>query len=191
MSTITQPSYKNATYKTLDSHLKLKIKVEKFFTLSKFMLVTPILLSEDIITMSMIYYTVTKYAYKFSPYITVNGVAVYIHKSYKAKLRVHSKDYFDVFCREVKYPFFYEPGKSITTTIGQLNFYKWCVEINLIEYIRENYDEIKYHMDLEKNDDSLSLSENYTITDEALLSTSERNKYTNRVRVVESIEPKF
>lgn len=189
MSIVNQQSHKKATYKTLNSHLKLKNKVEKFFTLSKFMLVTPIILSEDIITMSMIYYTVTKYAYKFSPYVIVNGVAVYIHKSYKAKLHVYSKDYFDVFCREVKYPFFYEPGKSITTTIGQLNFYKWCVEINLIEYIRENYDEIKYHMDLEK--DTESLSENNTITDEALLSTSERNKYKNRVRVVKSIEPNF
>ena len=182
----------SVTYNTMDPILKLQAKVEKFFTLSKFMLVTPILLSEDIITMSMIYYTVTKYAYKFSPYIMVNGNAIYIHKSYKAKLGIHSKDYFDVFCREVKYPFFYAPGKSITTTIGQLNFYKWCVEINLIEYIRENYDEIKYHMDLEKDDTaSFSLSENNTITDEALLSTSERNRYKNKVRVVDAIKPPF
>lgn len=181
----------STTYKTLDSHLKLKEKVEKFFTLSKFMLVTPILLSEDIITMSMIYYTVTKYAYKFSPYIMVNGVAIYIHKSYKAKLSIYSKDYFDVFCREVKYPFFYTANKSITTTIGQLNFYKWCVEINLIEYIRENYDEIKYHMDLQKEDtSSLSLSES-NITDETLLTTSEKNKYKNKVRVVDAIKPPF
>ena len=40
----------------------------------------------------------------------------------------------------------YEENKYIQTTIGQLNFFKWALENNVIEYIEENYDEIENDM---------------------------------------------
>lgn len=165
--------------------LKLKQKVEDFFTLAKFKLILPILMGEDTISMSMIYYTVTSYSKEFSPYVIVNGKEVYIHRSYRSKLQVYAKDNFDAFCRQVKYPFYYEDDKYIVTTIGQLNFYKWCLEINLLDYIRENFNEIKLHMDRDKNTSSAesgtcSMSE---------LTTSERNRYKNRVIIKQSIRP--
>ena len=33
------------------------------------------------------------------------------------------------------------------TTIGQLNFFKWALENNIIDYIEKNYDEIQNDMD--------------------------------------------
>ena len=175
---------------TIKEQSKLQTKVEKYFSSGKFLLISPILMGEDTISMSLIYYTVTKYASEFQPYIMIDDKPIYIHRSYRAKLHRYTKDFFDAFCREVKYPFFYEPGKSIITTIGQLNFYKWCVEINLINYIRENYDEIKYHMDLTKDKSSEKRISSSTI-DESMLTTSERNKIKNKVVIRKTIQPSF
>ena len=40
----------------------------------------------------------------------------------------------------------YKNGTSIQTTIGQLNFFKWALENDVVKYIKENYAKIENDM---------------------------------------------
>jgi hypothetical protein len=91
-----------------------------------------------------------------------------VFDSYKLKLRAYGKDNFDAFSRgrRIIVPYdtennagivFSERDKLIKpdvlsatpkeTTIGQMNFFKWAIENNIVEYILENLEVIKKDMD--------------------------------------------
>jgi len=69
-----------------------------------------------------------------------------VYVDYKLKLRSYSKKRFDPFCRWDRINIPYKEGNSIQTTIGQLNFFKWAFENDVIKYIEENYAEIEQDM---------------------------------------------
>jgi len=69
-----------------------------------------------------------------------------VYVDYKLKLRAYSKKRFDPFCRWDRITIPYKEGKSIQTTIGQLNFFKWALENGVISYIEENYTTIEADM---------------------------------------------
>ncbi|ARF11351.1 hypothetical protein Klosneuvirus_1_208 [Klosneuvirus KNV1] len=67
-----------------------------------------------------------------------------VHISYKAQLRTHKKKYFDPFRREKgikKFLYYFDKDKttSLCTTLGQLNFFKWALQNDIIKYVNENY----------------------------------------------------
>lgn len=155
--------------------------VTKFYTLSNFALIYPILIGEDVLSMSIINYVVTNYSKQLASYIYVNDKIVYINKSYKDQLDEFKKQCFDPFCREPKIYFCYDQKnkKSILTSVAQLNFYKWAVEINLIPFIRENHEQILQHMRLF----------GAKSTTKSASSASERAK--NKVIIVKKINTEF
>ena len=65
---------------------------------------------------------------------------------YKLKLRSYNKRRFDPFCRWERINIPYKDGTSIQHTIGQLNFFKWGFENDVIKYIEEHYAEIETDM---------------------------------------------
>lgn len=69
-----------------------------------------------------------------------------VYVDYKLKLKAYSKKRFDPFCRWDRITVPYKDGKYIQTTIGQLNFFKWALENNVIRYIEENYSNIEKDM---------------------------------------------
>jgi hypothetical protein len=69
-----------------------------------------------------------------------------VYVDYKLKLKAYSKKRFDPFCRWDRINIPYKDGNFIQTTIGQLNFFKWALENNVIEYIRDNYENIEKDM---------------------------------------------
>lgn len=160
----------------------LLIKVTDYFNPIKFMLISPIILGEDMISMSTINYVVTNYSQEFASYIINDGKPTYIHRSYKKKLSRYKKILFDPFCRTVKFPFYYEQNKYIITTIAQLNFYMWALEINLIPFIRDNYDDIISNMKKHGKTGSESMSGSIgasTINSE--MTSSEQIKCKNKI----------
>jgi hypothetical protein len=66
--------------------------------------------------------------------------------SYKEQLRAYSKKQFDPFCRRNRINFYFNESEFITTTVGQLNFFRWSIQNNIIKYIMEHYKEIEVDM---------------------------------------------
>ena len=75
-----------------------------------------------------------------------------VYYSYKSQLKSYSKRYFDPFCRRNRIDFYYRSNESISTTIGQLNFFRWAINNNVIEHIIENYKKIETDMNISIRD---------------------------------------
>ena len=73
------------------------------------------------------------------------------YHAYKSQLKSYSKKRFDPFCRRERISFTCKNGKTIETTVGQLNFFKWAIDNLIIDYIKENYDEIELDMNSSYN----------------------------------------
>lgn len=71
-----------------------------------------------------------------------------VYNDYKLKLKAYSKKRFDPFCRWERISIPYNNEKCMETTIGQLNFFKWAIDNNIINYIDNNYDIIEKDMNL-------------------------------------------
>jgi hypothetical protein len=69
-----------------------------------------------------------------------------VYMDYKLKLKAYSKKRFDPFCRWERINIPYKNGDYIQTTIGQLNFFKWALENEVIDYINDNYNIIEKDM---------------------------------------------
>lgn len=74
-----------------------------------------------------------------------------IFLNYKTQLKAYSKKQFDPFCRRERINFTIpcddpELPSSIRTTIGQLNFFRWAIQNNIIEYAINNIKEIELDM---------------------------------------------
>ena len=66
---------------------------------------------------------------------------------------------FDPFCRKRRIPFYYEENKCVITTIGQLNFFKWSIKNEIINYVINNFQKINEDMNLSnKKNKTTSLS---------------------------------
>jgi hypothetical protein len=105
----------------------------------------------------------------------INGVRIY--SDYKNTLKGYQKKQFDPFCRgrsiklykaDLSYEVYDGPPTSekvtdeyIITTLRQLNFFKWCIERNIIEYVEKNIDAIKASI---RNKDSKKKIKNGTVT---------------------------
>ena len=69
-----------------------------------------------------------------------------VYLDYKSQLKAYSKKQFDPFCRRERILFFDHDGKEIITTVGQLNFFKWSLENDILDYILDNFDVIENDM---------------------------------------------
>ena len=105
---------------------------------------------QSTISLRIVDWFVTNYAKKhFTVYnIQKNGFneRFKVYNDYKLKLKAYSKKRFDPFCRWERITIPYKNDTSIQTTIGQLNFFKWAMENNVINYIEENYQTIDLDM---------------------------------------------
>ena len=75
-----------------------------------------------------------------------------VYVDYKLKLRAYSKKRFDPFCRWERINIPHKNGTTyIQTTLGQLNFFKWAIENQVLRYIHENYSVIESDMNIRNN----------------------------------------
>ena len=75
-----------------------------------------------------------------------NNQRFVVYLNYKLQLKAYSKKYFDPFCRRERIFFHYKNEDYLETTVGQLNFFKWIIEHNIINYIKNNYEDIESDM---------------------------------------------
>ena len=103
---------------------------------------------ESPISLRIVDWFVTNYAkQKFTVYDLKNGSGRFkVYNDYKLKLKAYSKKRFDPFCRWDRINIPYHDNNLIQTTIGQLNFFKWAMENEIIDYIKNNYSDIEKDM---------------------------------------------
>lgn len=90
----------------------------------------------------IIEYFITNYSKKYQIIIKrSNNDFFYINDEYKNQLKSFNKKFFDPYKRNNKFEL--EHNKQIIiTTVGQMNFFKWAIENQIINYIEEHYKEI-------------------------------------------------
>ena len=122
---------------------------------SSFQMMYPIINGESKLSLRIIDWFVTNYAKKNNVMYCVERLddeneivkkQFIVHMNYKSQLKAYSKKQFDPFCRRDRINFFYDKNNSITTTVGQLNFFRWAIQNNILEYIEENIENIEKDM---------------------------------------------
>ena len=82
--------------------------------------------------------------------INANQIKQFIvYLNYKSQLKAYSKKQFDPFCRRERIVFYYDKmdnTKFIRTTVGQLNFFRWTIQNNILDYISKNIKSIENDM---------------------------------------------
>ena len=105
---------------------------------------------ETSISLRIIDWFVTNYSKKYYTVYEINDNGIKrrfkVYVDYKLKLKAYSKKRFDPFCRWDRITIPYKEDTGIQTTIGQLNFFKWCIEKNILKYIEDNYAAIENDM---------------------------------------------
>ncbi len=69
-----------------------------------------------------------------------------VYLEYKSQLKAYSKKQFDPFCRRERIIFLDQQKNGIQTTVGQLNFFRWAIENNIIQYVEQNLADIEKDM---------------------------------------------
>ena len=144
-------------------YYKDKEKLEKMLS---------IINGDSSISLRIVDWFVTNYAkQKFTQYNIENKegscTRFKVYNDYKLRLKAYSKRRFDPFCRWDRITIPYGDNSMIQTTIGQLNFFKWAIENDVIAYITENYKTIEKDMNdrnssTKKKSDKEGCSDNKT-----------------------------
>lgn len=104
--------------------------------------------------MNNIYYWIDddKNIYNEFPDNVKNVRKINLYQDYRAQLKSYSKFNFDSFRRHHRITFFINNDKKdyIETTVGQLNFFRWIFNNNIITYAINYYDNI-YKKMIENN----------------------------------------
>jgi hypothetical protein len=118
--------------------------LRNFFTEEKFTVVLPIIIGSSKISLRVIDWFVTNYSKKYQVIYKIkeNDEECYIniHNHYKSQLNAYGKKYIDPFCRgKDRILFNVSESKCVLTNLSQLNFFRWAVQYNVIDYINKNY----------------------------------------------------
>ena len=110
--------------------------------------IMPILNKSSHISLRIINYFVSNYARHNHISYQHNGHFVNdLHLSYFYQLNMYSRRNFDPFCRNnviIQLPCGHD--RYIKTTVAQLNFFKWCIQNNVLIYINNHFDDIANEM---------------------------------------------
>jgi hypothetical protein len=131
----------------------LLLSLSKFYSynLDKLEEILPIICKSSNISLRLIDWFVTNYCKKHNIVFVRkrnNNTDEYfnVFSNYRSQLKAFKKIQFDPFRRRERIDFYYAPDKYIETTIGQLNFFRWFVENDLLEYVKEHNDVIEDDM---------------------------------------------
>ena len=157
-----------------------------------------VLNGESKISLRIIDWFVTNYAKQHFTVYENEGERFFVWTRFRSAEDGYSKEMFDPYCRKDRIIIPYDETTQIVTTIGQLNFFKWAIMNNVIDYIVANYDDITKDMNqrlTQKNKHSItvdslsslsSTSSTYSTssmsTDESLASGTGNNTKTRKKR---------
>ena len=129
----------------------LKVKLLDFYKeQSNLKILLPIILQQTRLSLRSLDWFVTNYSKKYNTNYKLNedNLSYFPFKSYKSQLKAYSKKFCDPFCRRERVIFDYQQMEIIDfkpdikmahksyiiTTIGQLNFFRFAIQDNIINY---------------------------------------------------------
>lgn len=120
------------------------VRLERFYSNQEnIQKVKDILEGKSNLSLRLVDWFVTNYAKKFNTtFLTKSNKHVIVYLSYKSHLKAYSKKMFDPFCRAKRIKF-----QGFETTVGQLNFFEWAINDDILDYLEKHYDEV--HADME------------------------------------------
>ena len=128
----------------------LMLSLSKYYTKNTINKILPIIEGESNISLRLIDWFVTNYSKKYNTVVTKiqsnNIIHFNVYLSYRSQLKAYSKQSFDPFRRRDRITFFYDKENSIETTIGQLNFFRWIIQNDILDYIIHNLKDIEADM---------------------------------------------
>ena len=104
----------------------------------------------SIISLRILDWFITNYSKKHRTIISNNNnnnnKSIDVYQNYKLQLKSFSKKQFDPFCRKNKIIFYYNDEDYIETSFGQLCFFRWCFENDILNYVKTNLNTIEQDM---------------------------------------------
>jgi len=139
--------YFNDNFKIEGKNELLLKSLTTFFTEDKFTKVIPIITGISKISLRVIDWFVTNYSKKYQVIYKIkdNNEECYIniYNHYRSQLNAYGKKYIDPFCRgKDRILFKVSETQCVMTNISQLNFFKWTLQYNVLDYIDKNYNTI-------------------------------------------------
>ena len=98
------------------------------------------------ISLRVIDWFVTNYAKTHSTAYILNGQEFLVYRDYKSQLKAYSKKLFDPFCRRERIYFQVPNHPSFLTTVAKLNFFRWAIEKDILNYIKLNQEAVEKEM---------------------------------------------
>jgi hypothetical protein len=139
----------------------------------------------SIISLRLIDWFVTNYAKRHNIGYVVGGQEFMVYMSYKSQLKAYSKKLFDPFCRRERIMFSLPGTEQFVTTVGKLNFFRWAIEKNVIEYLKNNLQKVEVEM----NSHMKQLSRSRSTRNSTNSSTETNEKTPKRVRTAFQTSP--
>ncbi len=161
-------------YKMIDKYYKTCKKDEIIEMIS-------IIESTSEISLRILDWFVTRYSKRRFEINIGNGTEIFdVHISYKSQLKSYKKRYFDPFRRRKKFRYQLiadDTTSQIVTTLGQLNFFRWAINNNIIHFVKLNLPQIIKAMNVSNKKDKVKKEEKRKKREERKnLSDSEKNK---------------
>jgi len=100
----------------------------------------------NIISLRTIDWFITNYSKKYNVILNNNNNRFVVFLNYKSQLKAYSKRYFDPFCRRERIEFNVYDKEKKDTTVGQLNFFRWIIQNNILEYLYDNLQMVELDM---------------------------------------------
>jgi len=105
--------------------------------------IIPIINGQSNISLRVLDWFVTNYSKKNNIVYNIGKegkpqILFNVFLDYRLQLKAYSKKYFDPFCRKNRIIFYYQDKMAIKTTVGQLNFFRWALKNNIINYVSTN-----------------------------------------------------
>ena len=150
----------------------LMTSLSKFYSnKTNFGKIVPIIEGRSPISLRLIDWFVTNFSKKMNTVITYeknnNVIHFNVYLSYRSQLKAYSKQQFDPFRRRDRITFISVDQQSLETTIGQLNFFRWVLQNDILDYVALHLDDIEQDMittlkdntTKKKNDDNMKVKE--------------------------------
>lgn len=141
------------------------------------------------ISLRLIDWFVTNYAKRHSIGYLLGGQEFMVYMNYKSQLKAYSKKLFDPFCRRERIMFSLPGIPAFITTVGKLNFFRWAIEKQIIEYLKTHFDTVETEMNAHMKQLSRSRSTRTTTATTVSSESSDQVQQQKRVRTAFQTSP--